>query len=104
SNYSATTETYTLSLHDALPISGKFSVFESGALLRNLRSLLAQSRPLRPTDILRANDASRKDNSTVFVDQTRLSAPLASLTTLAGDRKSTRLNSSHQIISYAVFC
>src|SRR5258708_31964232 len=23
---------------------------------------------------------------------------------LAGDRKSTRLNSSHQIISYAVFC
>ena len=65
--------------------AGKFSVFESGALLRNLRSLLAQSRPLRPTDILRANDASRKDNSTVFVDQTRLSAPLASLTTLAGD-------------------
>src|SRR5438552_7462426 len=24
--------------------------------------------------------------------------------TIAGDRKSTRLNSSHQIISYAVFC
>src|SRR5438552_8842054 len=24
--------------------------------------------------------------------------------TVAGDRKSTRLNSSHQIISYAVFC
>src|SRR5258708_17165774 len=27
-----------------------------------------------------------------------------SLTVTAGDRKSTRLNSSHQIISYAVFC
>src|SRR5947208_5562516 len=26
------------------------------------------------------------------------------LTTLGADRKSTRLNSSHQIISYAVFC
>src|SRR5207244_9741467 len=25
-------------------------------------------------------------------------------TTVSGDRKSTRLNSSHQIISYAVFC
>src|SRR5947208_11093157 len=25
-------------------------------------------------------------------------------TTMGGDRKSTRLNSSHQIISYAVFC
>src|SRR5258708_13946253 len=31
--------------------------------------------------------------------------PLADVTvTLARDRKSTRLNSSHQIISYAVFC
>src|SRR5207244_6722816 len=29
---------------------------------------------------------------------------LALLAALAGDRKSTRLNSSHQIISYAVFC
>src|SRR5258707_1644564 len=28
----------------------------------------------------------------------------ASLTALAGDRKSTRLNSSHANISYAVFC
>src|SRR5207244_6973976 len=30
--------------------------------------------------------------------------PFASLEGDAGDRKSTRLNSSHQIISYAVFC
>src|SRR5438552_10216141 len=29
---------------------------------------------------------------------------LLSLAFLTGDRKSTRLNSSHQIISYAVFC
>src|SRR5258708_11026467 len=29
---------------------------------------------------------------------------LSSLTNLKKDRKSTRLNSSHQIISYAVFC
>src|SRR5258708_23974885 len=28
----------------------------------------------------------------------------AGLHAIAGDRKSTRLNSSHQIISYAVFC
>lgn len=65
--------------------SGLFSVFESGPLLRSLRSLLVQSRPLRATDVLRANDASQKDNSTVFVDQTRLTTPLGSLTTLAGD-------------------
>src|SRR5258708_323938 len=29
---------------------------------------------------------------------------LSSVPTFRGDRKSTRLNSSHQIISYAVFC
>src|SRR5256885_10852217 len=34
--------------------------------------------------------------------QQRLRAILAS--TLTGDRKSTRLNSSHLVISYAVFC
>jgi hypothetical protein len=64
---------------------GQLSVFESAPLLRNLRSLLTQSRPLRASDILRANDASQQDNSTVFVDQSRLTAPLANLTTLAGD-------------------
>src|SRR5207244_10990395 len=30
--------------------------------------------------------------------------PFGTVTLFAGDRKSTRLNSSHQIISYAVFC
>ena len=64
---------------------GQFSIFETGPLLRNLRSLLAQSRPLRASDVLRANDASQKDNSIVFVDQSRLTGPLAALTTLAGD-------------------
>lgn len=65
--------------------TGLFSVFESGPLLRSLRSLLAQSRPLRATDVLRANDASQKDNSTVLVDPARLTTPLGTLTTLAGD-------------------
>jgi hypothetical protein len=65
--------------------AGKFSVFESGPLLRNLRSLLTQSRPLRASDVLRANDASQQDNSTVFVDLARITTPLAALTALAGD-------------------
>jgi hypothetical protein len=64
---------------------GTFSVYESGPLLRNLRSLLTQSRALRASDVLRANDASQQDNSSVFVDAGRITAPLASLTTLAGD-------------------
>src|SRR5438552_19153707 len=69
-NDTATTEIYTLSLHDALPISRK-SVFP----------------PSSKISIGSMPPASLWNNS-----------PLIS------DRKSTRLNSSHQIISYAVFC
>src|SRR5687768_18226378 len=69
-NDTATTEIYTLSLHDALPI----------CLLR-----LVQCEPLRR----------------VSGDQPRL-RPVRPV--LLGDRKSTRLNSSHGYISYAVFC
>src|SRR3984893_16172156 len=69
-NDTATTEIYTLSLHDALPIS-PFS---------KLR-----------TDL----EASRNDGSNV--------SPV-SLNFQKKDRKSTRLNSSHVAISYAVFC
>src|SRR5438034_4012995 len=68
-NDPATTEIYTLSLHDALPISVE-------AADRDYRAFL---------------ERVRKEN----VEQ-------ASLMTV--DRKSTRLNSSHTVISYAVFC
>src|SRR5438045_9118543 len=71
-NHTATTEIYTLSLHDALPIS-------IGAVIDELERLGI------PTGY-----------------QTLLVAcGLARRTT---DRKSTRLNSSHLGISYAVFC
>src|SRR5260364_413117 len=66
-NHPATTEIYTLSLHDALPISDRRSDQDGGVAQR--------ARP-------RAAVEGRRGQ----------------------DRKSTRLNSSHQIISYAVFC
>src|SRR5687768_18158561 len=77
-NDPATTEIYTLSLHDALPI-----------LITN------------PT-----GDAFVVDNSTAAITFG------GSITDNSGrvvnineqDRKSTRLNSSHGYISYAVFC
>src|SRR5438270_12438226 len=71
----ATTEIYTLSLHDALPISGRWV---PGFL-----------------DLQIAIDNSR-------LDQT-YNTP-AIISSVARDRKSTRLNSSHSQISYAVFC
>src|SRR5256885_2772272 len=63
-NDTATTEIYTLSLHDALPIYGAGSDHAERGQRRRANGLLA----------------------------------------LLGDRKSTRLNSSHLVISYAVFC
>src|SRR5256885_8316921 len=72
-NDTATTEIYTLSLHDALPISA----------LQNQRSIwIRSSLPRTPTSC----------TLTSFVME-----PWR-------DRKSTRLNSSHLVISYAVFC
>src|SRR5436190_11599134 len=63
-NDTATTEIYTLSLHDALPICGR--------------------RPFRWARDSRSPRTPCRSRST--------------------DRKSTRLNSSHTVISYAVFC
>src|SRR5258708_25834369 len=71
-NDTATTEIYTLSLHDALPIW--------------LTDTEAWNRRHNPGIDVQAQ-AGRTGWSTIFAD-----------------RKSTRLNSSHQIISYAVFC
>src|SRR5438445_12117755 len=68
-NDTATTEIYTLSLHDALPISK-----------RNIKSLL---------------------KITMLKPRTKLAFHLCESQL---DRKSTRLNSSHANISYAVFC
>src|SRR2546426_4605729 len=73
-NDTATTEIYTLSLHDALPISGFRRLHERVPDLR----LRPQRGPRRGQPTQRA--------------RRRL------------DRKSTRLNSSHLVISYAVFC
>src|SRR3712207_8935877 len=75
-NDTATTEIYTLSLHDALPIYAAWSLL--GSRRRPLRPWLAAGRGPGPQPEHRA--------------------------TAGADRKSTRLNSSHANISYAVFC
>src|SRR5205809_3875786 len=82
-NAPATTEIYTLSLHDALPISrGK------GQALGRPCAEDPRRDPLRPRGQRRHPAGPGPDGDVV----------------LAEDRKSTRLNSSHGYISYAVFC
>src|SRR5258707_2803198 len=80
-NDTATNEIYTLSLHDALPISDGSS---------------DDMAPLRKA-YLRTFEGVLRDLGTLVLDAGRLRR-------CAGDRKSTRLNSSHANISYAVFC
>src|SRR5260221_3365043 len=79
-NDTATTEIYTLSLHDALPIS-----------IRLLESVWRERPALEVA----------KGLGLAYLELEEL--PGAG-EVLDLDRKSTRLNSSHTVISYAVFC
>src|SRR3712207_7140964 len=85
-NDSATTEIYTLSLHDALPISGGAPELDLGQIEREI---VCRDREI-------AHEFG-KDMQINVMRQARnyLGDKL--------DRKSTRLNSSHANISYAVF-
>src|SRR5687768_18526060 len=80
-NDTATTEIYTLSLHDALPI---FTRTRTSTLVRPPAKTQNRVPKLQASSTL--TKASR------FVPSKNQ------------DRKSTRLNSSHGYISYAVFC
>src|SRR2546430_13206128 len=92
-NDTATTEIYTLSLHDALPISP-----QGPSSSRPLRR--RQRRPRAP----RARQSSRVSSSLPPTPNRNLVKFPNEDSTTAQDRKSTRLNSSHSQISYAVFC
>src|SRR3712207_7942528 len=83
-NDTATTEIYTLSLHDALPIC------------RYLYEVTGQAESAKAIEALKRvaeefSGSARKLSKKGKKKQ-------------SGDRKSTRLNSSHANISYAVFC
>src|SRR2546427_4626182 len=88
-NDTATTEIYTLSLHDALPISER----------RTLNVVLAPE-GLRGTAFLVQDDGAASDVQWLYIPAIGRVRQLVS----PEDRKSTRLNSSHSQISYAVFC
>src|SRR5690606_40114178 len=98
-NTTPTTEIYTLSLHDALPISVNFIVNSCDEAAKNLpntyesryrgRIVKGAALALKARTLLYAASPLYNSNEPYV--------PVA-------DRKSTRLNSSHVKISYAVFC
>src|SRR5438874_9966098 len=95
-NDTSSTEIYTLSLHDALPISS-----EKGEFARGLRV---------PVELLKLNAATPvwygayRYLPEESIARLPLPAPPMAKGDPLTDRKSTRLNSSHVEISYAVFC
>src|SRR2546426_7493039 len=86
-NDTATTEIYTLSLHDALPISRRSWGSRTCTTPSPLRDPIGRR--------FRARRRSRRSGAPGVCGRGRSTPP---------DRKSTRLNSSHLVISYAVFC
>src|SRR5690242_21767477 len=78
----ATSKIYTLSLHDALPIFQVFTFY-----------------PGASPDVMASSVTAPLERQ--FGQIPGLKQMLSSS---SGDRKSTRLNSSHMSISYAVFC
>src|SRR5947209_14638068 len=54
--------------------------------------------------VLLADDIHAEFDAFIADENRRTGNQLADLVLIAGDRKSTRLNSSHANISYAVFC
>src|SRR3712207_7319411 len=91
-NDTATTEIYTLSLHDALPISS--GADRLARMLRD-RGILSARVPDLPPGVRSPQRTVRRRGGQGWPQ--RHSKPLV-------DRKSTRLNFSHANISYAVFC
>src|SRR3712207_8904112 len=92
-NDTATTEIYTLSLHDALPILMVPAVDTS---LSSRRVLVTEFVEGRGFGEVKALDEAERDRFAEVVYRFFWG--------LLTDRKSTRLNSSHANISYAVFC
>src|SRR5207249_5704228 len=96
----ATSEIYTLSLHDALPIWWQPARFAGASDIQRAISVSANSRSLASV----YNTARATDRLAMPPHALRKFPSLVRFISGGQDRKSTRLNSSHVSISYAVFC
>src|SRR3712207_9580462 len=106
-NDTATTEIYTLSLHDALPICvdrHRSQPPNSTAWARFCSTRRTVLLPPSSSSSIQTS-STRADSCTSETWEIMKICPKDRLRrSRARDRKSTRLNSSHANISYAVFC
>src|SRR2546430_13365534 len=95
-NDTADTEFYTLSLHDALPI------FTPKCFLNAREKTEAELNPAsKAAEVMESLGTVR---SKFAARSSRIRTTISFTVSSVIDRKSTRLNSSHSQISYAVFC
>src|SRR5207247_10421719 len=87
--HTSPTQLYTLSLHDALPI-----------YYIQARILIMQQGYIRPVEKMNVAIGNTKFPDFALVTHDNY----LDILEIKKDRKSTRLNSSHEWISYAVFC
>src|SRR5690606_41235794 len=97
-NDPAPTGVYTLSLHDALPIFG-FRV--AGKIASRSVDVGAS---VAAGEVIATLDDTDFRHALASAQAQERAAEAAARRAAAEDRKSTRLNSSHVKISYAVFC
>src|SRR2546430_8211588 len=95
-NDPAPTEIYPLPLHDALPISADPPIQVKSTRIKRVVQARRPPRPHRPPRL------SHHLLHPLIPFRHYLKCP--PFFSQSGDRKSTRLNSSHSQISYAVFC
>src|SRR5690606_41515555 len=99
----ATASLYPLSLHDALPIFGVFCVSDLDAVL--IGHILAGRSDRHRGDHWRRVCRGNGNGKILYRRRGAIFTAIADThADIFGDRKSTRLNSSHVKISYAVFC
>src|SRR5207247_3269963 len=94
--YISLSDLYTLSLHDALPIYCYLKIaFNTFFLIVN---------DLNPALDSTSHPFGRRESFSSRSSLTSLPSQWSNCGPMDSDRKSTRLNSSHEWISYAVFC
>ena len=109
-NDTATTEFYTLSLHAALPIWQRPTFYTARCSLRQrpwflyCPFLVAAAPHFIYCPVSRCGSAPASFTAHFSLRQHPRFLYCPFLVAAAPDRKSTRLNSSHTVISYAVFC
>src|SRR5690348_17848861 len=94
----------TLSLHDALPISAATLRMSRDELLNATGLTPDQLRELEQFGMITSRSGGRYDDDALAIGQVVVEMARYGLEGRHLDRKSTRLNSSHPSISYAVFC